>query len=171
MKKILLTLMILVLFVALVACGGETKVTTEAGIETTNAPVVTTVPTENTSAETEPATTAPVTTALVTTAPSTTPVTTVPDTEPVELEPTSISYSMFIGGYFYTQLDDAGRTAVRYVYDRYIMQKTGREYHYAYDASGKLTTYTFGYGDDVWVCNNSNKQLLGNFSFKQEDAI
>ena len=148
MKKIVLILTIFVLFVALVACGGEATVTTEGGAETTLTPVVTTVPTETTPAVTAPATTAP----IVTTAPETTlPVTTTTEAEPVELEPTSVSYAMFLSGYFYTRFDDAGRTSVRYVYERDKMQKMGREYRYTYGEDGKLATYTIVNSDDTLV--------------------
>lgn len=148
MKKIFLTLTVLVLLAALVACGGEATVTTEGGAETTLAPVVTTTPAETTPTVTAPATTAP----IVTTAPETTvPVTTVPEPEPVELEPTSVSYSMFLGGYFYTRFDDAGRTSVRYVYEKDRMQKMGREYRYTYGNDGKLATYTIVNSDESLV--------------------
>ena len=132
MKRILWMILILVLFVALVSCGGDETATTTTSADTTLAPVVTTpvVTTEKTPCCTEPAESKPVVTTPVTTTPAaTTPVTT-SDNTPVELEPTSISYSMSLGGYVYTQFDEAGRTCVRYVYDRDMIQKTGREYLY-----------------------------------------
>lgn len=148
MKKILCLLtfaaMVLALCLTFSACGEETPVTTPAA--TTPAA---TVP-ETTPTGSKPAATTPVATVPVTTPATTTPVTTTENT-PVELEPTSISYSMSLGGYVYTQFDEAGRTAVRYVYDRDTMQKTGKVYTYGYDESGKLNGFSIADADSVTV--------------------
>ena len=156
MKKIFLTLVILVLFATLVACGDEATITTDGVIDTTNTPIITTLPTETTTVETTPMTTAIETTVADTTTGVTTtlanlPLTSAPDTEPIELEPTSVSYGMFLSGYFYTRFDDADRTSVRFVYDRDKMQKTGREYRYTYSEDGKLATYTIVSSDETLV--------------------
>lgn len=160
MKRFLLTMLILVLFATLVACGGKTATTTTQTADTTDSPVVTT-PQGSETAETPPIVTTPEQTKPVETTPFvTTPTTTAPETEPVVLEPTSISYSMGQGGYLYTQFDEAGRTAVRYLYDRDTMQKTEQKYNYTYDGDGKLsgyaitdrggviTNFALAYGDD-----------------------
>jgi len=147
MKKIFclftLAVAVLVLLLTLSACGDETPATTTAAL--TTAP-------ETTPAGSKPAVTTPAATTSLVTTPEVTihidtmPVLTTPvsstDNTPVELEPTSISYTMSLGGFFYTQFDDAGRTSVRYVYDRDTMKKTGREYRYYYDAAGKMTKIT-----------------------------
>lgn len=149
MKRILWMMLIGVLFVALVSCGGDETATTTASADTTLALVVTTpvVTTEKTQSSTEPSESKPVVTTPVTTPATTAPVTT-SDNTPVELEPTSISYSMSLGGYVYTQFDEAGRTCVRYIYDREMMQKTDREYRYTYDADGKLTSFCIDISDE-----------------------
>ena len=148
MKRIVFITLILMLFVALVSCGGKAASTTAATTTVTTAAPVATTPIETTQTL---ITTKPTETTFVnapeTTLPETTPMTTAPDTTPVELEPTSISYSMREGAYFYTQFDEAGRTAVRYLYDRDTMQKTEKEYRYTYDESGKLATFAIWNGN------------------------
>ncbi len=154
MKKVLCLLTfavtVLALCLTLSACSCDETATTTTPADTTLAPVVTTpvVTTKKSPGCTEPPESKPVVTTPVTTTPATTTPVTTSDNTPVELEPTSISYSMSLGGYVYTQFDEAGRTSVRYVYDRETMQKTGREYRYTYGADGKLTSFCIDISDE-----------------------
>lgn len=154
MKKVLFLLtvaaMVLALCLTLSACGEETPATTTAAVTTAPETTPTAIPNETTPVMTT-AIAVPVITTPVTTVPATTPVTTTPDTTPVELGPTSISYSMSMGGYLYTQFDEADRTSVRYVYDRDTMQKTDKMYTYRYDESGKLNGFSMADADGVTV--------------------
>lgn len=159
MKRMIWMMLLLLVLSLLVACGGENTATTLH--DTTPTPLLTT-PTQTAPHTTEPVslptTSAPTTTSAV----ETTEV-------PIVIEPVSISFSMGQSGYLMTEFDEEGRVAIRCLYDRDTMQKTGKTYRYTYDDGGKLidfviaqpdsvTEYSLAYSEDGKTVTATDKQ-------------